>query len=175
MISFYRLKDVKCEQYSYMLQLLTSAFPSDEYRDLDELARFVMSNEDFNACIILQNQMPIGILNYWNGPSFCYIEHFAIDQKARNQGVGGCCLQRFLQESKHAVVLEAELPTDELSARRIGFYKRNGFDVRPEPYVQPSYKAGASTLPMHILASGSIDFNIVKDWLYKTVYHTNTM
>jgi RimJ/RimL family protein N-acetyltransferase len=103
-----------------------------------------------------------------------YVEHFAIDETARNGGFGAVAMKQFIEQATHPVVLEVELPTDELSRRRIGFYERLGFIPDSHAYQQPPYNKGDSWLPMQLMAYGRIDlgerFDDIKACLYKEVY-----
>ncbi len=57
---------------------------------------------------------------------FYYIEHFAIDPSLRNGGYGKRVLEvdELKKQLKGPIVLEVEEPNDEMSTRRIHFYKR---------------------------------------------------
>ena len=58
-----------------------------------------------------------------------YGEHFAVDPDERGGGYGGKALRLLCEELQTPVVLEVELPFDEMSRRRIGFYQRSGFTL----------------------------------------------
>ena len=66
------------------------------------------------------------------------------------------------------------VPTDEMSIRRINFYKRLNFTLHEKPYMQPPYRTGDSGLPMLLMTYGDIDmekdFDKGKNMLYKEVY-----
>ena len=76
--------------------------------------------------------------------------------------------------SDYTIVLEVELPEDDLSKRRIGFYERNGFKLCHKPYMQPPYRSGGTPIPMHVMYSGDrpIDdiFDKIKSEIYRNVY-----
>ena len=86
MISFVPIKDSKHPLYTYSEKILVESFPKNEYRDLLQQKENVNSNALFSCNIIIANENPIGIINYWTFNDFCYIEHFAIDSAKRNQG-----------------------------------------------------------------------------------------
>ena len=88
MISFIPIKENKHPLYAYSEKILVQSFPKNEYRDLDQQKENINRNALFNCNIIIDNEEPIGIINYWTFDSFCYIEHFAIDSTKRNQGYG---------------------------------------------------------------------------------------
>lgn len=130
--------------------------------------------------IILTDSIPeaqpqyAGFLTAWDFNDFIYIEHFAIDEAARNGGIGGKALKQFLASCHAPVVLEVEIPTDDLSKRRIGFYERLGFRLDTHIYYQPPYRQGGPTLEMRLMTYGdlplSASFETVKTTLYKNVY-----
>lgn len=157
-------------------ELMVSSFPECERPPLADLG---MRNPTlFHACTIMMNGTPVGLFNYWTFEDFDYIEHFAVDPKLRNNGIGVQAIQEFLKGRNRTVVLEAELPTDDLSQRRIRFYQRNGFVVNPQPYTQPAYRPLGETLEMAILSTLPLDdglFDLVKSNLYKFVYNQKPM
>ena len=105
---------------------------------------------------------------------FYYIEHFAIDPSLRNGGYGKRVLESIQTKLQGPIVLEVEEPTEEMSIRRINFYKRLNFTLHEKPYMQPPYRTGDSGLPMLLMTYGDIDmekdFDKVKNMLYKEVY-----
>lgn len=72
------------------------------------------------------------------------------------------------------IVLEVELPNDEMSIRRIGFYERVNYKLWKNEYSQPPYRKGDEYLPMHLMVYGDLnsekDFDRIKYNLYKEVY-----
>ena len=73
------------------------------------------------------------------------------------------------------IVLEVEEPSDELSARRIAFYRRAGFELCSTPYQQPPYRKGDSYLPMYLMfhgwAADDTNYNTAKQAIYKNIYN----
>ena len=72
------------------------------------------------------------------------------------------------------VCLEVEPPENEISKRRIDFYKRNGLYLNTFPYLQPPISNGKNPVPLMIMSSKKIDkekFSFIKDKLYREVYN----
>jgi hypothetical protein len=71
--------------------------------------------------------------------------------------------------------LETELPTDEISKRRIAFYERKGFRLLDPGYKQPPYHIGGVPIPMYLMLAGTLSpgdhLDRIKHILYKEVYH----
>ena len=56
--------------------------------------------------------------------------------RRRNGGIGAEAMKQFLAFCGTPVVLEVEMPADEMSKRRIGFYERLGFKLDNHVYHQ---------------------------------------
>ncbi|MDR2968267.1 MAG: GNAT family N-acetyltransferase [Tannerellaceae bacterium] len=149
------------------------SFPSDERRDFS-LVRDLIGTGVFKAHALLMDGRYVGFITSWQWDDFAYIEHFAIDASARNGGIGGQALRLFLNGLNVPVVLEVELPEDEMSKRRIGFYRRAGFTPDDHAYRQPPYRCGESWLDMRLMFYGNIDpereYETVKHRIYRQVY-----
>lgn len=138
----------------------TGSFPPDERRPFPLLRCLIDEQDLFAIGALLQNETYIGFLSYWDFETFRYVEHFAVDPLARGGGLGGKCLNLFLSQSDKPVVLEVELPEDEMSRRRIGFYERHGFVLCQHPYYQPSYYGEFDVrLEMRLMTWGNLDIN----------------
>lgn len=174
MIDFKRIKTTDVSLYSYMEGLLTTSFPAEEYRPLEELRSYTDNKPHFYNNVILNQGTPIGLLTYWDFTDFHYVEHFAIDPAQRNGGYGKNTLNHLQNLLKSPLILEVENPEEEMAIRRIHFYERQGFTLWETPYLQPPYKEGDSFLPMHLMAYGNLtpdkDFDHVKNTIYREVY-----
>lgn len=162
------------ELFAKVRHTYISSFPESERRDFDLVKNLYRENPYFNMHILSKNDSYAGFITSWEFPEFIYVEHFAIDESARNGGIGGKAMQQFLLASSLPVVLEVELPEDEMSRRRIGFYERLGFKLDNHPYRQPPYGPGLPWLDLNLMYYGEIDldqsFEHVKQQLYKHVY-----
>jgi hypothetical protein len=131
-------------------QLYQSAFPGAERRTEQELISMI-ANPMLSLNTIILDREFTGLFNYWNFDSFFYIEHFAIVVSKRNTGIGRQFLQHFAHDK--TVVLECELPEDELSKRRILFYQNLGFRIYPFSYAQPPYSNNKPPVSMLLLTN----------------------
>lgn len=150
------------------------SFPECERRAFSLIRDMVMNNSFFHIYAVYKNDIYVGFITTWAFESFIYVEHFAIDESARNGGIGGKVLAQYLSEIGAPVVLEVELPTEEMSKRRIGFYERLGFKLDDHVYFQPPYRKGESFIEMRLMSYGDIDmdksFELVQDNIHKYVY-----
>ena len=124
--------------FDYCWALYEDAFPAVERRALPYHLE-TLECVDFRFELILCGGEPIGFFGWWELDSFRYVEHFATSPEVRGRGYGEAALREFVQESDKMVILEVELPAEEMARRRIGFYERLGFCTNPHPYAHPSY------------------------------------
>lgn len=161
------------KQMQFSRKIYENCFPEEERRDFSKLIE-VYNNELLELNLIYKNNEFVGILNYWQFSKFLYIEHFAIDLKHRNQKIASNILS-MLSKDNPLIILEVELPTDEMSKKRIQFYQRAGFRILPFAYCQPPYRKGEKEVEMHIMtnAKNTIEesqFKEIKEELRKKVY-----
>ena len=164
------------KEFDNVYRLMKMSFPEDEHRpyreqkallDVDRYkVRAMKSNKDGNIC---------AFATLWDFDRFLFIEHFAVDPSLRNCGLGSEIIKKLVAENEKPICLEVELPTNELSARRIAFYERNGFFLNDYPYVQPPLSKGRNYIPLKIMSTGrkldESEFEHIKSTLYKYVYN----
>lgn len=163
------------KQFDHVFEIMKQSFPEAEYREYSEQKKLLS-----HSCYRLlteeneQNEV-IGFLAGWEFESFRYVEHLAVSRNIRGGGIGKRLMERFMKQSAKPVILEVELPEDELKRRRIGFYARLGFCLGDHSYVQPPLRAvRQQTLPLQIMSYPTkltpTQFEMVRKLLYKEVY-----
>ena len=158
------------------VSLLEAAFPQIERRPTSIWKQMAMDHSMFHALAIIEQTHFCGILTYWDLGNFLYIEHFAISADLRNGGYGKTALETFLYEHQHTnIVLEVEIPDNDLANRRIRFYERNGFSLIEErDYLQPPYHPDYDYLPLKLMATQSADtrahYDEIVDKIHRIVY-----
>lgn len=151
-----------------------SSFPEDERRAFSLIRELIKEEPRFALYTLHKNSEYAGFITTWKLDDFSYVEHFAIDETARNSGIGAKAMKQFMALCSHPIVLEVELPAEEMSKRRVGFYERLGFVLDHHSYQQPPYREGDSWLEMRLMTHGPLDleasFETVRDLLYRHVY-----
>lgn len=151
-----------------------ASFPVAERRDFELVRALVKESPFFTMYALLRGEAYVGFITAWRFDSFVYIEHFAIEQTARNGGIGAEAMGQFLAFTSLPVVLEVELPQEELSRRRIRFYERLGFVLDDHIYFQPPYHPGDQPLEMRLMQYGGLNleqtFEAVRTCIYGEVY-----
>ena len=150
------------------------SFPEVERRDFSLVRKLLVEDSRFELLALSRDGVYVGFITAWQFDGFVYAEHFAVDPSARNGGIGSRAMRSFLALHKDPVVLEVEMPTDEMSRRRIGFYERLGFVLDTHTYQQPPYRPGDGWFEMRLMTYGSIHLSHsveqVRDTIYRNVY-----
>lgn len=162
------LQRINETNFPEIYRIMQASFSDNEYRPYDEQLA-LLEEPEYRIYY-----MPAGFLAVWEFESFTYIEHFAVDPALRNSGTGSAMLQELVKQYQKPICLEVELPEDELTRRRIGFYERNGFVFNEYPYIQPPISKGKSPVPLRIMTYKSEitreEFQKMKEILYRRVY-----
>lgn len=173
MITFTRI-NTSDDNYPFVETLLHASFPETERRDDEEQRRNTDSNPKFSCYLITDGNTPVGLFTLWKLNGFHYAEHLATSPEVRNRGYGKQIMEKVREMVPDILVLEVEEPTDEMSTRRIGFYRRCGLNLCDKPYFQPPYRKGGEGMPLKLMFSGtdSIDgrFESIRDDIYREVY-----
>lgn len=151
--------------YSYVLpksdvlkaieKLYIDSFPPIERR-LFANVEILLEKKDvpFRMIAAMDGSKLLGFLSFWEFDGFRYIEHFAVDESRRGEGIGSALLEYFIKDSdKTPIVLETEIPESSTDARRrVDFYMRHGFILwRLVKYMQPPYDEGVEELEMRLM------------------------
>lgn len=123
--------------YRKTLELYKASFPYCERRSEAAQSKIMLCN-DYNFCLIYDSQVFIGAVLFWETDIFIYIEHFFIHPEMRNKHYGSRVLN-LLQGKNKKIILEIDLPQDDISTRRKGFYERCGFTENSYLHIQPLY------------------------------------
>ncbi|NVN94588.1 MAG: GNAT family N-acetyltransferase [Bacteroidetes bacterium] len=151
-------------------KIYENSFPPDERRLFKKVVNLLNDTRFSLSAIKFENEV-VGMLSLWDFTSFVYIEHFAISEEFRNNGLGSYVLKKLIQDENRQIVLEVELPEDVFSLKRIKFYERFGFYICRESYIQPPYDdRGKEALPMLIMAKPEIDSSFIFEDIRKTIH-----
>lgn len=159
MISIKKLSQ-NLDEINFSKNIYEKSFPIEERRDFS-LVLDIYKTDSLSLNLIYDNETMVGILNYWDFNDFLYIEHLAVNEQYRNQKIATKVLEQLNSQNK-LIVLEVELPNDELSKRRIRFYERNAYSIQPFTYFQPPYRKGEEKIKMHLMANTQLPINKTK-------------
>ncbi len=168
------LKRIDKKAFDSMFSIMESSFPVDEYRTY-EGQKALLGKPEYNLLGLFDGEILKGFIAVWEFEKVTFIEHFAVSEQYRNEGLGSKILREAVKRTEKLTCLEVEPPRDEMSTRRIEFYKRNGFYFNDYPYTQPAMAQGKNEIPLFVMTSNravsEVEFEEIKDELYRKVYH----
>lgn len=169
------LRRIRKDEFKDIYNIMKNNFSKDEHR-LYEEQRTLLDNPKYQICVLPDDLYDTvkGFIAFWEFDKMAYIEHFAVDEKHRNEGLGSRILNHLTGSLDKRVCLEVSLPKDEVSIRRIEFYKKNNFFLNRYDYMQPPISKGRNPIPFMLMTSESLvtkhEFEGIKNTLYKEVY-----
>ena len=153
-MDFIRLTDPAAPEFEAAFALYEVSFPLHERRTRSAQAAR-LSHPEYRFTLLYEGDQFQGILLYWEGPGFRYVEHFAIAPELRGGGVGARALAELCGQGI-PVILEIDPPVDEISVRRQHFYERCGFAKNPFPHVHPPYRKGFRGHPLVVMSAPGV-------------------
>lgn len=151
--------------------IYSASFPVEEQRPWEKIIHASSGSvPELNG--IYEGKRLAGIVTVWHFPRFKYIEHLAIDAELRGHGIGADTL-RILCDRYHPLPILIEVepePTSDIAARRISFYRRNGFEIIGRDYIQPSYAPGLPEVALWLMSTAPLDPGIATKILHCEVY-----
>lgn len=157
-----------------LFSLYREAFPEEERREEGQLLRLVEEKKEMVFNVVETDGELAGLFVYWKFREFYYLEHLAVYPELRNRKIGQQVLEYVDRTLKGCRILEVEPPLTEMAARRIAYYRRNGYEVVEKTYEQPSYDGLKNSIPLWIM-SNHREMNPAKaiDIIQKEVYRNN--
>lgn len=140
------------ELFSGCWKIYEESFPYEERRSRGDLIKALRDTRyRFMAFTDEGDGGLLGFFTYWIfREGYMYGEHFAVDPRRRSGGVGTAILEEIKAEGL-PVLLEIEVPHDELTLRRKLFYERNGFILNDFHHMQPPYHNDSDPVEMNIM------------------------
>lgn len=150
MIKHTRIDDTRHPLFARAWRLYKKSFPPEERRQL-RTQRKTMDNPLYRFEIVEDGYEFAGFILWWEFDDVRYVEHLATLPRLRGKGCGTRILAEFVSRSDGPVLLEVEHPTDGISRRRVGFYRRAGFVLNGCEYRHPPYKRGGEYVSLALM------------------------
>lgn len=129
-----------------------SSFPESERRFLPA-QKAVFENPNYRLDVWFdENGAFVGLMDWWEYGGFRYVEHLAIAPEARSGGFGSKILKSWIDSSEKPVFLEIDKVRDEISQRRLNFYRRLGFVENPMEHEQPHFQGTGEKVSLRVLS-----------------------
>lgn len=163
--------------FDSFFELMSEAFPSIERRSYEN-QKELLYEDLYNIVISKDKDHNInGFIANWQFNDFNFIEHFAVDSKKRGHGLGTSMLKEYLNKCNKPIFLEVEFPENDISKRRIEFYKQYGFYLNDFEYWQPPMQKQHDFLPLKVMSYpkpvNEAEFIKFKNIVYDRVYKIN--
>ncbi len=161
-------------RFDEMYKIMEESFPPDERRTYIG-QKSAMDEENYCVYTYEDSGKIVAFFTVWFLEGFVFAEHFAVDKKYRNHGIGTKLIKKVLDSLSLPLLLEIELEnSSETAKRRADLYRRLGFNINQYEYEQPSYGQGKSTIPMHIVSYPQgltkTEFLEYKKIIYREIY-----
>lgn len=159
--------------FNEFYSLLKKSFLKEEYRSFEK-QKSLLEKDFYKILFCKEGNKVIGIMALWELGEFLFVEHFAVNPDFRNGGIGSKMIKFVLDKYKNNVILEVELPYNDINKRRIAFYERAGFVYNGFEYYQSPLNDGDKPLPLRIMSCPSAvcekELEAIKSKLLKIVY-----
>lgn len=155
------INKINDQEIDDFLSLYISAFPKEERREwgsVSDVLQFCRSKAElFNILSITVSNKFAGFITYWRFAGYIYVEHFAVVESMRSRKIGYFTMRHVMEHINPNILLEVELPTDDLTTRRVRFYEKLGFKAWQDiDYLQPPYSDNLPATPLVLMSSGDI-------------------
>lgn len=173
-MSEYKFGKITVDDFESLYEVMEDSFPSIERRNYNGQKK--LFNKDLYNVIGYKDDdnKVCAFLAFWEFKDFNFIEHFAVKNSLRGNGIGTKLFTNYLDNSSKMTILEVELPEDEISIKRIKYYEKMGMKLNHYDYLQPPLQPGKPLLPLKIMSYEKMitqdEFNDLKEGIYKTVY-----
>ena len=162
------------EIFDEVFKLMEKSFPKEEYREYKEQKQLLYKPEYSLTTKKDEDNNLLGFISSWKIDKFIFIEHFAVNPLMRGKGIGSEMLKDFIKNSNSPIILEVEIPSSEMSIRRIKFYEKLGFILNNFKYYQMPLRNNSKPIEMYIMSYPKSltpeNFENIKNLIYKLVY-----
>lgn len=149
--------------------LYENSFPIEERRSISS-QKLIMNHPNYNFEIVMVNNELIGIILWWGFNDIRFIEHFTTTENIRGKGFGKAIIEKFKQQNSLPILLEVDIPKQNIDQRRIEFYQRLKFYLNPHFYQQPPLNKEHKALAL-LLMSYPDPISVVYIENFKKQYH----
>ena len=140
------------DHFEEAFELMQKSFPENEYRTKENQKK-LLKNPMYKLDVKTdETGKTIAFIASWEFPKFLFIEHLAVDPCCRGKGMGSKIMKEFINNSKKPIILEIEIPKDEISIKRKKFYEKLGFKLNNNQYFQLPLRKGDKPMKMNLMS-----------------------
>lgn len=163
------------EHFNEFYGYLEKCFLREEYRSF-EAQKALIKKKIYEILFCILEGKTVGVIAFWHLDDFIFIEHLAVDESMRGQKIGTKMLEFIKKHFNTRVILEVELPYNEINRKRIAFYEHSGFIYNDFEYYQKPLNKGDEPLPLRIMSYpdslSAEKFSIIRKKLIEGVYNS---
>lgn len=167
------MEKISLSQFDEVYKLFEESFVLCELRPYEQMKELFKQGM-FCIYVKYMQDTLLGAMIVWPFSSFVYIENFAVNSKARGQGIGGMMIEEIKKEYDCLFVLEVEKPFDELSKRRVSFYQKHDYIFNDFNYLQPPLRQEHQDVDLYVMSYPQRicdkQFHQIKQQIFQTVY-----
>ena len=101
--------EITDEKFDIFYNILKKSFLKEEYRSFEK-QKALLNKKIYEILFCSIEGKVAGIMAFWHLEEFVFVEHFAVDEGLRGQGIGSKMLDFIKSNLKTFVILEVELP-----------------------------------------------------------------
>lgn len=137
------IKSASAPLFASAWEIYQYSFPASERRRPEAQRKALEEQPECSMDIYTRDDDPhkvIGFMLHWDFGHSVYLEHFAVSRNERNNGAGGRMLDSFIERNaSKRIILDIDMPVDDISKRRLGFYQRHGLVDNPtRKHIHPN-------------------------------------
>ena len=152
-----RITSSNNQEAQRLISLHSETFPEYEtFQETPLLANLIDNVQSMQFNGIYEENELVGFFIYWDLEDSYYIHFIAVFPELRNRKIGQKVLDWCLENLHLPVFLESEIPYDEITQRRLNFYKRNGFkELANDPAILADVRRGGH--PLWLMGTQEVD------------------
>lgn len=135
---FYRITDKNDRFYPAFYAIYSHSFPIHEQRNAEQQEAAFRDNRYYLVALI-ENDILLSFICYWDFDEYVYIEHFAVNGEMRGRQIGSHSLALFAETVGKTIILEIDPLIDEVSRKRYRFYEKLGYITNHYRHHHPAY------------------------------------
>ena len=166
------LRPLQPHEFPAVFALMQQSFPLAEYRSFAD-TQALLSRGDYELLVHADADGIIGLIAHWKLDDFLFVEHFAVSEQRRDNGIGGALMKAYVDAALLPVILEVEADDSPIAKRRITFYQRLGFTLSSFGYEQPCLQGGESHIPLLLMHSAAVSGELLQqaqEQIFRIVY-----
>lgn len=140
--------------YDDFQKLYAAAFKSGDRRDARQQA-VAFATPGYRLAVSFEGGKILLFASYFLFGGYFYLEHFAVDESLRGQGVGARAMRELMARyPDKRLALEVDPNPADGGGRRIAFYERLGLVVNPKGIERVSFVKNEPPVFLKIMSAG---------------------